>query len=370
MKFIKKFWHNYHFVLLVVIVWRAYLFAVGFLGFSLLTFKASFPYIDQHLIASTFPQWFWHWGNFDGVHYLDLATHGYHAQGLHVFFPMYPIIVSGLEKVIGNYFLAGFIVSHAAIVLAALLFYKFLKTSYSESVAKWAIVLLFAFPTSFFFGSLYTESLFFLLIVLSISTTGYVSAVVNFFAGLTRLVGVFLSLGSLWPKTKWKYFLISISGLIVLLLYSWYFYFSPLLIISDQANFQNARATTLSGLVTPFQVVFRYLKIFTTANPTHYDYLLAVLEFLAFGLGTVVLALLTWKRRFKAEWLAFGWLSLLLPTLSGTFSSMPRYLLIVFPLFIAFGQLKNRWLKLTILALSTMLLSVLTMLFVRGYFVS
>jgi len=364
--FIKK----YKFVITLFLFWRVYLFVLGLLSFWILPyFLASFPYIDQILIASGFPQWFWHWGNFDGVHYLALASRGYHAQGLHVFFPVYPLFVRLFSLVIPNFLLAGYIVSNLFAFLGGLVFYRWIKEKYNESVARWATIFLFFSPTSFFMGAVYTESLFFLLIILSFSTKGIRSAVFASTAGATRLVGLFLSLGYLIRK-QYKLFLVAVLGFGIYIAYSWYFYGSPMLFLTDQANFQNARASSLSTIVTPPQVVWRYIKIFATGGIEKYDTWLAVMEFSSFVLGILFLAWATLKKKFPLEWLSFSWLALLLPSFSGTFSSMPRYLLVIFPVYIFLAQLKGYKLKIFIASLSFILMSTLTVLFLRGYFVS
>lgn len=369
MKQLQNFWTAYRFPIIGFLIWRVYLFILGTLGFSLLTFKASFPYIDQILIASGYPQWLWQWGNFDGVHYLDLAMRGYHAQGLHVFFPIFPILINVVNLVVNNYFLAGFILSNTLFLVASVVFYKFLKEKYNLSTARWGTALLFCFPTSFFFGSIYTESLFLLLVVLSFYLTGFKAALVASVAGATRLVGTFLALPFLLGKKKWLFF-VACAGFAIYILYTWYFYHSPLLMISDQANFQNARASSLSTLVSPPQVVWRYLKIFATGGIDKFDTWLAVLEFVSFVGGVILLTYLTWKRKMEKAYLVFAWPALILPSLSGTLSSMPRYLLVIFPIYIAFALIKNKTIKLTLLVFSSVLMTVLTILFVRGYFIS
>lgn len=348
MKSIKKFWEQNNFVVLVFLVWRAWLFLLGAVSFRLLTFKASFPYIDPMLIASGYPQWFWHWGNFDGVHYLGIAQNGYAAAGTQVFFPLYPVLIKLGASLIQNYFLAAFLISNLAILFAAIILYRLSKS-------KWAVLFLFAFPTSFFFGSVYTESLFLLLILSAFYLTGAAKWLFSFLAGLTRLVGAFVGAG--------------IGGVIAYAFYLWQTFGNPLYFLSAQGSFANNRANSLLTLVTPPQVVVRYLKIFLTATPSHPDFLVAVLEFSAFLFGIAVLLWLTLRKKTPVSWLIFSWLALFLPTFSGTLSSMPRYLLTIFPIYLALAAIKSKEVKIVLLVLSVFLLSLLTTFFVRGYWV-
>ena len=107
MKFIEK----YKFPIAVFIIWRIFLFLVQLAGEKILPFKFSFPYTDTILIPSGLPNWLWSWGNFDGVHYLTIAKSGYDGFGTQVFFPLYPMLINGLSRLVPNYLLSGLIIS-------------------------------------------------------------------------------------------------------------------------------------------------------------------------------------------------------------------------------------------------------------------
>lgn len=353
---IKKSWPDIKFVLTVFLLWRSALFLFGFLSFQLLTFKASFPYIDQALIASRFPQWLWHWGNFDGVHYLSLATWGY-REGDQVFFPLYPLLIHLLSFVTGNLFLAGFLISNLSILLAALIFYHLVSRDFNPKTARWATLFLFLFPTSFFFGTVYTESLFLLLMLAAYYFSGLKAVIFSLLSGLTRLVGFFvLPAGPV--------------GVLAYVFYLGLTFGNPLYFLTAQSAFQNERAFSLSAMILPPQVVFRYLKILATVSASHPDFWVAALELGAFLFGFVVLGRLTLKRKVPGKYLVFAWPALLLPTLSGTFSSFPRYSLTIFPVFIGLAQIKSLPVKILILVIFACLLPVLTIFWLRGYWIS
>lgn len=352
----KKFWPAIKFVLPVFIIWRLALMLFGFLSFRLLTFKASFPYIDQALIASHFPQWLWHWGNFDGVHYLSLATWGY-REGDQVFFPLYPVLIKLLNYITLNYFLSGFLLSNLVFILASVIFYLLIWRDFNQSIAKWATIFLFLFPTSFFFGAIYTESLFLFLIVGAYYFSGIKSVVFSALSGLTRLVGFFVL-----PA--------GILGVFSYITYLWQNFDKPFYFLSAQAAFQNQRTFSLTSIVSPPQVVFRYIKILFTGNFTHPDFWVAFLELVAFLFGLAILSWLTIKRKVLIKYLIFAWPALLLPAFSGTFSSFPRYLLTIFPIFIGLALIKNVAIKIVILLIFACLLPILTMLWLRGYWIS
>lgn len=349
----KKFWPAVKFVFPVYFFWRVSLMLFGLFSFRLFSFKASFPYIDQALIVSAFPQWVWHWGNFDGVHYLSLAKFGY-REGDQVFFPLFPLAINILGNLLGNHFLAGFLISNLAIFFAAVVFYLLIVRDFNHSVARWAIIFLFLFPTSFFFGAIYTESLFLLLILCAYY---FKSFIFSFLAGLTRLVGFFVL-----PA--------GILGVFSYIFYLWKNFNNPFYFISAQAAFQNQRAFSLSGIITPPQAVWRYFKIFHTVSFSHPDFWVAALELTAFLFGLIILTWLTLKKKLPFKYLIFSWPAFLLPAFSGTFSSFPRYLLTIFPIFIGLAQIKSLAIKLLLLLIFVCFLPLLTMLWLRGYWIS
>jgi len=65
----------------------------------------------------------------------------------------------------------------------------------------------------------------------------------------------------------------------------------------------------------------------------------------------------------------FSFINILLPTATGTFSSIPRYALLSLSFFIFLGELKNSTLKSVIVAIFALLQIAILSLFVRGYFV-
>lgn len=90
-------------------------------------------------------------------------------------------------------------------------------------------------------------------------------------------------------------------------------------------------------------------------------------------IGFLTPFLLIWGyiKGMRLSYLVFAGLAYLLPTLTGSFSSMPRYVLVIFPIFILLGIFfsKRRRLVLFLGIVSMLLLAIETMLFIRGYWV-
>ncbi|HKU67764.1 MAG TPA: hypothetical protein VJP85_08310, partial [Candidatus Baltobacteraceae bacterium] len=78
------------------------------------------------------------WGRWDAVHYLDIATIGYHGTDM-AFFPLYPLLIAGLGAAIGNHLVAGLFISNVALFFALLYLYKLVEHEFDRGVARRAI---------------------------------------------------------------------------------------------------------------------------------------------------------------------------------------------------------------------------------------
>src|SRR3990167_194711 len=140
-----------------------------FLGFRLTDWLVSFiaPFFIPYLgffpykeIAAQYnlPKFFTAFANFDGAHYLLIAKNGY-TQYQQAFFPLYPLLIRWLSPIFSNnLLLTGLIISNVSFLLGLYIFSKYLKlTINNQQLTIWSIVFLLVFPTSFFFGAVYTE---------------------------------------------------------------------------------------------------------------------------------------------------------------------------------------------------------------------
>ena len=157
-KFIKALIRKYpscRFITIIFIIWRLNLELLNFLGRFILPEKNSF--------FGTIP-----WANFDGVHYLSIAKSGY-FQYEQAFFPLYPLLIRFLAPLFGgNFVISGFIISNLSLLFSLFIFWKLIgldELKLNSEKRKWVLIFFLFFPTAFFFGSLYTESLFLLLIL-------------------------------------------------------------------------------------------------------------------------------------------------------------------------------------------------------------
>lgn len=274
------------------------------------------------------------WAHFDGAHYLKLAEHGYVDVGTQAFFPVYPLFIRLLHLSGLSYFLSGRLISFLSLILSLVcLHYLFGKRA-------WGIIaVLLLFPTSFFMGAVYTESLFLfetLLFFLFLSRKQlFFAAIVAAVASGTRLVGSLLALSllvSIWPtlRNHKQYLLLLPLALAGLLSYMYFLgneFHDPLSFIHVQSMFGAGRSS--GDIILLPQVLYRYFKIFLTVSPLTLVFGRAALELVVFLAGLYYL----WRIRtnLSAAVLVYLLGSLLLPTLSGSLSSFPRYILVLLP---------------------------------------
>ncbi len=359
---------------------RLYLQLVAAVAARLLPFKASFPYWESVLQPQA-PAWLWYWGNFDGVHYLNIAKVGYEYGLTQAFFPVYPLLIRFFSYFWGQPLVTALVISHLCFIGFIYFFIKLGRYDFSRSGVNWALILLLLFPTSFFFFGVYTESLFLILAAASFyyarrQQWGLAALLAGLASG-TRLVGIFLL-----PALMWEYFqlkkrpdwlkiiglgAVCLSGFLAYLLYLAQKFQNFLIFIDSQPGFGAGRQ--VDKIILPYQVIARYLRMLFTVDRGNDIYFVLVFEF---AVGLAVMALLIWAyiKKIRMSYLFFMVPALLLPTLTGSFASMPRYALVGFPLFYLLGNIRNFYLKLFLAAVFMLLLTWALGRFSRGYWLA
>lgn len=380
-------------------VYRLFTFLVAAISPWFLEYKPSYPY-SELLLNFNLPAWIYSFAGFDGVHYITIAEQGYKAAGLiQAFFPIWPLILQVGANF--NTIAWGLIVNFIAMVALLIVWNIFIKQIYPELHEKSKIpylptLLLLSFPTSFFFVSLYSETIFLLLIISAFVAAHYkkwwLATLLTAIASGTRIVGIVLvpalmieywwqqhpnqNLEMLHPKhilkflrhhwTKLAMLTVGSFGLLAYMTYLYFEFGDPLLFKTVQSQWGHDRSDSL--ILYP-QVVYRYIKIVLSSFTIGVGWITILTEFII-GLIAPILPLLFFKK-IRPSHLFFGFVVTIIPTLTGTFSSLPRYVLIAFPIFLGLAfLLKDRprmaWLH---IVLSTFLLICNTILFTQGYWV-
>ena len=363
------------------VTWKVFLMTVGFTATLVLLYKPSFPLADAILAPTGLPQWLYSWANFDGVHYLTIAEKGYVGTGLiQAFFPVFPYLLSTAPNTTTR-IIFGLIVN-TLLAFSLLLLFKKLVEHDHKKIGWLAVLALFLFPTAFFLHALYTEALFLLLVVSSfyMARQGkwWLAGMLAAIASATRIVGIALVpalLVEAWlqrPQLKQRAVpimsaMIGTTGLVAYMAYLWKTFGDPLFFLHVQEEFGSGRSESI--IVYP-QVVWRYIKILVTYRPFNLAYGAYVQEFVV-GLMGLLGVLLSWFK-VRQSYVVFSFIAFLIPTLTGTFSSMPRYVLSSFVIFILIAQFLNgrRLLQVAYFTVSTLLLVFNTILFIQGYWVA
>ena len=341
-------------LLLIALIIRVALQLIAAAAIAYLPFRPTYPHWDIALVNQG-PEWLWFWGGFDGVHYLNIAEKGYEYGLTQAFFPLYPLLIKWLN-VFDNRLTTALIISHLSFAGFLYFFVKLGRLDFKKNTIKWAGILLLLFPASFFLFGVYTESLFLFLTAacfyLARRKQWLKAAIVAGLASGTRLVGIFLVPVVLWEywRTHKKssalvmgvYGLISGSGLLLYLNFLQRRFNDWLIFIHSQPGFGAGRQ--VDALVLPYQVIARYFKMLWSVSPGNDIYPVLVFEFLATLFFVFLIVYALWKK-LRPSYLLFIIPALLLPTLTGTFASMPRYGLIAFPLFYLLGDLKKKSVK-------------------------
>jgi hypothetical protein len=302
------------------------------------------------------------WARWDGGWFTGIARDGYtDPRTTTAFFPAYPLLVRAAGWVAGgHYVLAGVIVSLLAAAAAFVVLHELARTLVGEGAALRSIVYLAVFPAALFLGAVYSESLYLLLSVAAfLAAERGRWALAGAAAGLailTRPTGVMLlpalSVLAWRASPRVGAFLrlaIALPIAAIWPIWLWATFGHPFEFLTAEKNTWQRHLSDAGplggawdGLVAGWKSVVQF-----TAGGNHFpgadDSLQAAglnLEALAAALFVIVLGVVAW-RRLGAAYGVFVFASVALPLSSPTaiypLLSMPRFVLGVFPVFIALG---------------------------------
>jgi Mannosyltransferase (PIG-V) len=127
--------------------------APGTQGFDPADLTAPFGYFGN-LLAAPFARW-------DSVWYLAIAQGGYdHEATRTAFFPLYPLVLRGPGLVLGSDLVAGVLVSVVAFAVGLRLLYRLASIELDSELARVTVMLVAFCPMAYFFSAVYSESLF------------------------------------------------------------------------------------------------------------------------------------------------------------------------------------------------------------------
>jgi len=377
--------------LLVFVLSRLLIFGVGTLADTML------PTEEGHWVADENSPFLSMWAKWDSQYYVDIATNGYWyrpgQQSNVAFFPLYPMLMRAASIPLGgNLILTGFMISNLAFFGGLIFLYLLTELEFDSDSAKHAAVYLAFFPASFFFSSVYTESLF---LLLSVATMYFArkekwmtATIFGILTAATRNLGILMWALVLWEwlrvqgwtmttihkKETWTnlfqglkqhWFEIIVISLIPLGMLAYIFFLQhnferPLAFIETQSAWMQEKST-------PITVITKGLaKLATTELNKGW---MTLMWNMVTRLGFLALVPFIWFK--LGEGYAIYVLILLVaPTNTGT-GSLMRYMLAAFPAFMLLGWWGRREVVDRALSLSfAVLLGVFVSIFVNWIFVA
>lgn len=305
------------------------------------------------------------WARWDSVWFLRIAEHGYGAteEATAAFYPLYPLLVGVLGRVLlGHYVLAGILISLAAALGSFALLHRLAETKLGAEGAARAVLYLAVFPFTIFLTAVYSESLFLLLALaafLLAERGSFLGAgVAAGLAWLTRPLGIALlpALALIaWRSPQRAAALVRLAAAPALFalypLWLWWRIGDPLAFVraEDVWSRHISWAGPLGGLWDGLRAGWAGVRqLASGSDATRYwsavqdtdpDRVAAVnLEQLAFLVLFVVLTVVAW-RRFGAPYGLFAALSIAIPLSVPSerwpLLSIPRFGVVVFPFFLA-----------------------------------
>lgn len=309
--------------------------------------------------------------NWDGRHFLEIAGKGYSNKVQYAFFPLYPLLINLFANFLNTSFLFSGILINLTSVFGSIYMFLKLLHKYKENLVKPTLYLLI-FPTSFYLITAYSESLFLFLSLL----TFFFAEKRNFFyaaffaalTSLARITGVAVIVGlavfiinsNIRLRKKISTLLLSMSGFILYCLYLYVQTGNPFYFFISELTW--GRSIEIPGANIRDAVVYTAVNGIRPESFT----ILSDLLFTIFGLGMGIRVV----RFLKPPLAVYTIVALFIPLTTALLLSVPRFLLVVFPIFIVLSKINNRIFNTGYVIISLTLLFLYFNFFLRNIWVS
>ncbi len=319
-------------------------------------------YQDQGVTVFENPNPFWdRFARYDSGWYYGIASGGYTfvegGRSNLAFFPLYPLLMGFGGRLFGgaqeDFYLSGIVVSWLAFAAAMPLLYRLARLDLPRESAIRATTFAAAFPSAYFFGVVYSESLFFLTLVgvtLAIRQRRWGWAlIVGTAMTATRVNGIMFVPALAWlawhsaqPTSRDRFVaLLAAGGSVAGIGAYCYFNFrvagNPFEWYDSITRWgYHPGGNPFTGLIAIARAIAtRPLQFLVTERMAPYDTLNAMVAAFSLCLVPVV-----WKR------FGFGYalvivLGLALPLSSGQYEGLGRYCAVLFPIPILLGGLQG-----------------------------
>jgi hypothetical protein len=355
------------------------------------------PHKRPHLLDEPLRGYYWHserrsppffeitpniyldmWARSDSWQYLDIAERGYyldHDFGTVACFPLYPLVVRCIGRVVGGHYLTvALFVSAVACWASSVLLYRMVLAWRGVAAARLATVGLFSFPSAFFLTTVFPHSLFLALSLSCLRAIGrdrfFIAGMLCALAGATRTEGFVLIPAlalAIWQRRRSARspfadhaggprrplnrpgrqgddvatgseslaarrirlgdllgLALAPMGLVAYMTYLWVRFGDPLAFLSIHAHFGRALSNPVETLLRPI-----------------WDHVFNVRHFLTYLVAGWLIAA-TWSRASQPV-LVFGWLLFLVPLATGKYEAIYRVQLTTFPIYLGLAAARPRW---------------------------
>lgn len=353
-------------IIIPFVITRLALSLVAWLGFYLLPLPVTFPAAQElgsdggrhalvnHISPSVHP-WVNMWSRWDAGWYVDIARTGYefHAgfPSNAAFFPLYPLLMRAIHALLflpaTDYWwlLTGIALSNIALLVGLGYFRALLAMDFTAEVASRATIYLLVFPTTFFFSGVYTESLFLALTVAAFyyarNNRCLLASILAALGTLTRSQGIVLVVPLLAEyfrqrdfnpqKIRWN---IAAFALIPAALFLFAVFlklkFGSWSVICDV---QRPWGRHLMWPWHPLVWFFRHAPPLSTEHHDILDFCFLLLLIVAASIGL---------RQLRGSYSVYLWAAVAFFSSWGTLGSVPRFDLVIFPLFMVLALVGER----------------------------
>lgn len=297
----------------------------------------------------------WHsfamWNRWDTPHYLDLARHGYSNHGelglFIVFFPAYPAFIRVLTSLTGDAYMSALLISLISAFAASMALHRLARHYLDRASADRAVWYMLIFPTAYFLHIGYTEALFLATLlwlwVALLDKRWLLVGGLGLLLCATRINGMLIGLVVGWEILRqwwqsgrfdpaWLWTALIPCGLGLYLAINWWMYDHAFYFLEVQRNhWHKSPGTPLTALAELWQRLDWNKSRFWT---------MGVFELGAVALGLLASVYAFWRLSVGAGLWSIS--NLLLMTSTGWALSLPRYLLVIFPLFILFADIARK----------------------------
>lgn len=321
------------------------------------------------------------WIRWDSGWYIDIAQNGY-SLILHkvytntAFSPFYPLIIKGLSYLVGDFHIAGLLISNFSLLAACLVLYRLILDRFDTDIAQKSVLLLLVNPFSFFFSAIYTESLFLFLTALvfyfGARKKWILASLFTAVASATREVGILAIIPLLYfyfesIEFKWRriranilWFGLSVLGIGSFMLFQALKFGDPFLFIKSHNVAGWREGVNLLSALDVLRLSFSWNALKTGEFPA--AYLIQVLAFLV-GLSIMIVS----RRKIHPAWWIWALVTLLISFT--VWIGVGRFMIIIFPLYVGTALLFKGKLFDAVLYLSVLFLSLFSILFSHWYFI-